>query len=671
MANISKIKRDRMLKYLESLKAIHNDDESIKMFNEIEDSLTEKKYGLVFEEHTEQVDEMLENNIPILTEDKDRVLIKDKSKPVNFIIEGDNLQALYLLEKTHRGKVDCIYIDPPYNSGAHDWKYNNKYVDETDSYCHSKWLSMMKRRLQLAKVLLNPQSSILIVTIDEKEYLHLGCLLEELFENASIQMISSVINRAGTGRKHEFSRTDEYLFFVRIGDASISYDLTKGENVPVVWDTLRRSGPTNTRDKTKKQFYPVFVNNLTKKIDSIGTPLSIEQSINDVIAPNNCTAVFPIRDNGMEMMWGCVGEEFIKRLKSGYIRVGKYTPDKPQKYVISYLTEGIINDINNGKAFIESYLEDGSVNAFYKGNKEIPPTTNWNRPSHDAQWYGSKIIKQLLGPNRFPYPKSLYAVKDCLYYAVKDKKDAIIIDFFSGSGTTLHAINLLNAEDGGNRKCIMVTNNEISESEEKAFNAIGIKKGDVEWENKGIAKYVTWPRTICSINGKDIYGKNLEGNYGVQIDDYILEKDIKIIDKKSGASKNNNYYKKVKTELYPALSRIKLSDGFMCNVKYLKCDWTPRKPDDHLLSNVLMMHVKEMIELQNFIEIDNKKNVLILNKDDVKKYLLDCDKYKNIEEIWINQNIVLNSVEMKLLKQKDFKYVPKEFFGDELKEAAE
>ena len=208
MANLSKIKRDNMIAFLEELKKEHSDDASIRAFNEIENHLRDKKYGLIWEEHSEAVDEMLEENIPVLTADPERRLCKDETLPWNFIIEGDNLQALYLLEKTHRGKVDCIYIDPPYNTGARDWKYNNDYVDNNDVYRHSKWLSMMKNRLIIAKQLLNPADAVLIVTIDEKEYLRLGCLLEELFPEARIQMVSSVINHAGSNRVDEFARSN-------------------------------------------------------------------------------------------------------------------------------------------------------------------------------------------------------------------------------------------------------------------------------------------------------------------------------------------------------------------------------------------------------------------------------------------------------------------------------
>ena len=131
------------------------------------------------------------------------------------LIEADNYHALQLLEYLYSGKVDCIYIDPPYNTGARDWKYNNDYVDSSDAYRHSKWLSMMEKRLKLAKKLLNPKDSVLIVTIDEKEYLHLGCLLEEMFSDANIQMVTDVINAKGVSRINQFSRVEEYIFVIR------------------------------------------------------------------------------------------------------------------------------------------------------------------------------------------------------------------------------------------------------------------------------------------------------------------------------------------------------------------------------------------------------------------------------------------------------------------------
>ena len=152
------------------------------------------------------------------------------------LIEADNYHALQLLEYLYAEKIDCIYIDPPYNNRAKTWKYNNDYVDPSDDYRHSKWLSMIEKRLKIAKRLLNPTNSVLIVTIDEREYIHLGCLLEEMFPSARMQMISSVINPAGAGRQTEFSRTDEYIYILQFGEQTILPESREVENVPIIWD---------------------------------------------------------------------------------------------------------------------------------------------------------------------------------------------------------------------------------------------------------------------------------------------------------------------------------------------------------------------------------------------------------------------------------------------------
>lgn len=432
------------------------------------------------------------------------------------LIEADNYHALQLLEYLYAEKVDCIYIDPPYNTGARDWKYNNDYVDSSDAYRHSKWLSMMEKRLKIAKKLLNPKDSVLIVTIDEKEYLHLGCLLEEIFPEATMQMISSVINPAGAGRQNDFSRTDEYIFTLRFGKASVLPESREQTNVPIVWDTLRRSDLASRRGTTKggtSQFYPIYVNDKTHRIQRIGEPLPPDIPIENAPQIDGCTAVFPIRDNGIEMNWGLLPDEVKARLNDGYVRVGKHTPNKPQKYVISYVTGGIIKDINSGKAIVSGKGEDGSVIAFYPTGKDKMPTTNWNRASHDAQRYGTGILKKIFKDSRFTFPKSLYAVHDIIRTFLMDKSDALIIDFFAGSGTTLHAVNLLNQEDGGHRRCILVTNNEVSEAEAKNMTKEGLHPGDEAWEERGIARHVTWPRTVCSIKGEDVQGKPLIGTY--------------------------------------------------------------------------------------------------------------------------------------------------------------
>ncbi|OUN62872.1 site-specific DNA-methyltransferase [Faecalitalea cylindroides] len=643
MANLSKIKRDKMIAFLEELKKTQTDDDKIRAFNEIENHLREKKYGLVWEEHSEEVDELLKENIPILTADPDRRLCKDKDLPWNFIIEGDNLQALYLLEKTHKGKIDCIYIDPPYNSGATDWKYNNNYVGREDVYRHSKWLSMMKSRLLLAKHLLNPEDSVLIVTIDEKEYLRLGCLLEEMFPTAKIQMVSSVINSKGVARD-EFFRVNEYLYIVRLGACCPSVlplpdewlgNIQTSTTKKVRWGSLMRSGSGSLRSDSPGCFYPIFVTEDKKHFCGAGEVVPVGVDRNTVKVPEGQIAIFPVHNDGTEGRWQYSRDKFLEIQKKGYVRISTKTRSG---ITLRYIAEGWQKRVENGQVKVVGRAEDGSL-IFNDEDyvQEYIPSNQWWIPSHNATEFGSKLLKKIIG-KRFSFPKSLYAVHDVIRFFLSNKPNAVVLDFFAGSGTTQHAVNLLNASDGGTRRCIMVTNNEISAEEEKEFTKKGYKKGDPEWESFGIAKYVTWPRTVCSIQGQDINDNPLKGDYLV----------------------NDKYG-----------NPIPMSIGFPCNVKYFKCDWTPRKPVDYLLSNVLCLHIREMIELQNAIEIDNIKNVIILNKNDFKRTVQNVEIYPQIENVWVNQNIIFNSYELKLLKTVGFKYIPREFFGQELKEAAE
>lgn len=434
------------------------------------------------------------------------------------LIEADNYHALQLLEYLYAGKVDCIYIDPPYNTGAKDWKYNNDYVDGVDAYRHSKWLSMMQKRLKIAKTLLNPNESVLVVTIDEKEYLHLGCLLEEMFPEANMQMITSVISRNGTSRENEFSRVEEYLYILRFGsmgvtrtnDNMLSED-GKGVISRVWFNFMRTSTP---RSKTKGQFFPIFIDPNEEKIIKVGEALLPTQQANEVVAPEGLVAVLPIRDDNTEATWGAVPETTRQLLENGYLRVGSLDK-KTNRWSIQYVRQGDQKRIKSGEIVIEGKAKDGSLilSPVDASQRIVFPKTVWNRKSHDATEHGTRLLKPMFINTRFSYPKSLYAVEDTLRFFVKNKKDAVIVDFFAGSGTTLHAVNLLNAEDDGMRKCIMVTNNEVSEDEAKTLAAKGYNPGDTEWEKLGIARYVTWPRTVCSIEGHNVNGKPLEGNY--------------------------------------------------------------------------------------------------------------------------------------------------------------
>ena len=435
------------------------------------------------------------------------------------LIEADNYHALQLLEYLYAGKVDCIYIDPPYNTGAKDWKYNNDYVDGADAYRHSKWLSMMEKRLRLAKKLLNPRDSVLIITIDEKEYLHLGCLLEEIFCDARMQMITSVISAKGVVRTGQFSRVEEYIFLIEYGNSSLvptvynmlDDEVKKASQRSIEWLGFRRRAPQAKRESRPNQFYPIFVENATGKIRSIGDVVKAGIDRNTISVPEGCTALWPISKDGDERLWSLVPDQARTNLKKGYLRINNWKSEE-KTGTVYYLPSGTIKDIETGKAVVTGHNPDGSIVARYIEEGVTPPKRVWNMKTHNAELYGTNIINTMIG-KRFDYPKSLYAVHDALRFFVEKKDDALIVDFFAGSGTTLHAINLLNAEDNGKRRCILVTNNEVSDNESKILQKKKIMPGDNKWNELGIARYVTWPRTVCSIEGHDINGKPLKGNY--------------------------------------------------------------------------------------------------------------------------------------------------------------
>lgn len=437
------------------------------------------------------------------------------------LIEADNYHALQLLCYLYAGQVDCIYIDPPYNKpDSHDWKYNCNYVDGNDSYRHSKWLSMIEARLKIAKKLLNPQNSVLIVTIDELEYLHLGCLLEQMFPEARIQMVSTMINAGGVARNQQFSRTDEYIFIIEFGNAAPCTLALEDEWTSkadermnkLFWRILIRVGSNDTRSHSPGCFYPIYVSKDGKKIVDIGEPLLAGQERTSVPQREDSIAIWPLHKDGSEGCWQLSPQKLKESIDSGYIRLGAFNE---RGMTINYLNRKEIQKITSGEIKIIGHREDNSVitdDSSYV--RKSVPGTQWRITSHNAMVGGTIILKNIFqDTKRFSFPKSLYAVHDVLRFFAANNPNALILDFFAGSGTTLHAVNLLNKEDGGHRRCIMVTNNEIGEPKEKELIPQGFKSGDDEWEKWGIARYVTWPRTKCSILGVDINNNPLEGDY--------------------------------------------------------------------------------------------------------------------------------------------------------------
>lgn len=607
--NLSKIKRNEMIGFLEHLKENNNDDKSIKAINEIMNQINSTKYGLVWEQHQERVDVELENNIPIFSEIKEKKICSDESLNYNYLIEGDNLHSLYLLEKTHRGKIDFIYIDPPYNTGGEDFIYNDKIVNKEDSYKHSKWLSFINKRITIAQKLLS-EEGCMFISIDEHEMAQLMLLCQEIFGEDNVEVLIWRKNgkQGNTKIINRIKNTHEYIII-----AYKNKDITKFKKMKIypTWQSTSNpdndprgnwmSGNISKDDNKSRKDSPNYYSVTTPSGKIVTREWFIpkeeyEKLANDIL----------VNSEGKE-----VSRIYFASDGSGIPRIKRFENEEQEFYFDSIID--LLGTFSDAK--------DELIDVF--GDRDIFDTP---KPS--------KMIKELI--------------------RIASKKDSIILDFFAGSATTAQAVLELNEEDKGNRKFILCTNNEIDEDltikyleDNNYINKIGRNKSGKIKNN--CAEYEQYKEFLESNQFKEI----------IKQDDY----------QELGISRRIAYVR-IKN-IINGKENLKYPEGIKANLKYFFTDWTPRKPEDYLLSNVLLLHIKEMIELQNAIEVDNDSNVIIFNKDDFKKYILNEEKYKKIKNMWVNQNIVFTSEELQKMYKKGFKYIPKEFFGQELKEAAE
>lgn len=410
----------------------------------------------------------------------DRVERGGPDKPWHVLINADNFHALQLLLYCYEGKVDVIYIDPPYNTGARDWKYNNDYVDSNDSWRHSKWLSMMKRRLRLAKRLLKPDG-IFIIAIDDNEFAHLGTLLAEIFPKYDQFIITIEHNKRGRRGKN-FAKSNEWVFFlVPAGQDLIQEEKTENE-IGGETRNLRRTGSGSLRRERPKKFYPFWVNEKTLDIEQIGDFIPKDAKWKSG-RKGGLVSVWPVDSEGREKNW-------------------HYAPPRARI------------ELAAGKLFARK--QSYGIHIYYtlrtKESKKFK--TVWSKPALDASTHGSELLTKIMGRTAaFDYPKSLYAVTDCLMAACSHKKQAIVLDFFGGSGTTLHAVALLNSIVPGSRQAILVTNNEVRAVEADELQSNGKSPSDPAYEAMGVCENVTWPRCKYIINGKRDDGTALPDAY--------------------------------------------------------------------------------------------------------------------------------------------------------------
>ncbi len=403
----------------------------------------------------------------------DQVQNGEAGTPWHTLIESDNFHALQLLDYLYAGKVDCIYIDPPYNTGARDWKYNNNYVDKNDSWRHSKWIAMMARRLKIAERLLKPDGC-LIITIDDYEAASLALWLDEEMSQWVRTPVVIRYNRQGTPRSGLF-RTHEYAFFLT------QQDLARNpRGAYITTRNFRRNGTNSTRAKRWKMFFPIRLHPSTLEFLEAGLPP--EDSWHpkaQTVVTKDYVEIWPIDDDGAERCWQW-GYEAVRRRH----------------------------------AELEFRWQGDHAHAYFKTSNLpiLDYETVLVDPLYDAATHGSSLVQEIIGRN-FPFPKSMYAVKTCIEKVLWNRPNALVVDFFAGSGTTLHAVNLQNAVDGGRRRCILVTNNEVSGDDAEELRGEGLHPGDERWEARGIARSVTWPRSKFSILGRRDDGSAIPGDY--------------------------------------------------------------------------------------------------------------------------------------------------------------
>lgn len=451
-------------------------------------------------------------------------------KPAHVVINGENFHALQVLTYTYGGKVDCIYIDPPYNTGDKSWKYNNRFVDENDSYRHSKWLSFMEKRLRFAKALLKP-NGVLIVTIDEHEVHHLGLLLEELFPDVRRQLVTIVNNAAGV-TQGGFHRVEEYATFCFFGESKpvpVPDDMLSDENKAkktTIWFSHIRYGGINALPaKRPGLVYPIAVDAETNRIAGVGRTLKerteageVAGDLNDWLpdlyeSPEGYPLIWPFRGDGSLSTWQTKPASLLELADAGFVRIRPHKNGPGgNRFSISYIKSGNQAKVLSGEIPNEGREPDGGPYILGEVERMVIPKTVWRRTSHDAGKWGSRALRELLGSVSFDYAKSPYAVLDTLRTTVGDNPEALILDFFAGSGTTLQSVAMLNAEDGGKRRCVLVTNNQVDDAAAKLLWAEGRYEGDEEFEAQGICQAVTVPRVRAALTGERD-GRPIEGKY--------------------------------------------------------------------------------------------------------------------------------------------------------------
>lgn len=576
--NLSKIRRDKMLKTLSEIKKNISDEETLNSLSLIENELTKKKYGLIWEEHEERVDKELETQIPTFEEIKDKEIMCNPEERFNFLLEGDNLHSLYLLEKTHKEKIDIIYIDPPYNTGKEDFIYNDKIIDELDGYKHSKWLSFMERRIRIAKELLT-KSGIILISIDENEEAQLKLLCDEIFGESnrlSTHHIKVRYDNKSLNEKNDWQPVMEYVYIYAKDKLSVkakkpsenynidkflySFDeLTNGQTIILGNKkvTIFKQGEWKINKAQKGSLNllkETWASGSVLKGNTSGKFFDLYLSVRKTIDGLNCLyKVEGIGEDGL-------GYRYFTGPQKETSSRGKFYSSVPLER---------LDDLNNGIS------------------KKYRPISNYYDFSAD---FGN--IRQEGNTPFNSGKKPVKMLKELINY--HQNKNATVLDFFAGSGSTAQAVLELNKEDNGNRQFILCTNNE-----------------------NNICEEITYKRIKNVING---YGKY---------------------------------------------------DALKTNLKYYRCTYIPRiNTENENLHNNLLINIKNLIQLENGIEIDDNKIRVYLDEEELDKFSTNKEELEVCKKVYISSDILLTSEQEEIFENNNIEVyiIPEYYFEDEIKE---
>lgn len=502
-----------MIAFLELLKKQHSDDDSLIAINRIEKELTSKKYGLVWEEHQEEVDKKMETHIPVFSEIPEYELIEDEyNTSFNFLLEGDNLHSLKLLEKTHKGKVDVIYIDPPYNTGNKDFIYNDEFVGREDSFRHSTWLSFLSERLRIAHKLLSPDG-LIFVSIDDNEQAQLKLLMDEIFSEDNFIICMPRITKKSGKTTSAYAKNHDYILVYTKREQDI---FVMEEHV----DEAFKYEDEYVRERGKYKLNQTLDYDSLSYSSSLDYPLEIE---GEIFYPGSSKELWEERQKGnhrrADWAWRWSKKLFQFGYDNGFVVIKRKKDGSARIYTKTYLNAKIGKD-SNGNFVIEYH-------------KRVKATSSLEYIDNKYSNDNAKKDLSLFGlGDKFDYSKPVELIKKLIkaYY----KNDALILDFFAGSGTTAQAVLELNEEDGGSRRFIVCTNNENNICQEVTYQRIktvltGRMASGSEYKKrvKGNLKYY---RT-------DFVDKNSD-----ELVDELLEHIVEMIQLEYGVSINNSQY---------------------------------------------------------------------------------------------------------------------------------